>query len=1078
MNSRARMVVRMAAAAALVGAAPVLAAPVDFQLFPALADPSLAQGIPTTFVNPVWSTPTDFNGFTVAAGSLARETTNSDTTLFYGPSSLTLSNKIITGDIYAGNDDDYIGIGLGVPADSNPMLNPSADFLLLQWKGLSQNFEWNDRLSPGDPGYSPFHDSTLGGAAPAGLSLSRVKGLPTADEYWQRADLTMYDPQGKRNPDPLVDPPFPPGTDSGDLTELGRGLVSGNRSYGPHHRFEINYTPQNIKVFVDGALEFDINAPTGQEFPEGTLALYEQAQDPSGAFAFFDVRNPGDPAPPTPPLLISPIPFGAADISVTEGTTNATSVWSVVSSTSGAGAVTLLSAPNVADVDITVGGAAQLTGSDGVLMATVRHNGPRSNGNPDDARYAVAEAPFDSGFGGIRLGIATADVNARTSEWNVDVAAGFFPYSRFRGGYVTPQGTLRAADDASATTPYTITQKQVPLPSIVKSALNLDGTLPAQLYIAGNQQFITNLKIRDQNGLSDGLLLTVGASNENNYTSVAPLADGTWNIAVRDADHRFYGGPDTFERDNFAFLYLEPADMPGSVGGRVTELNAGQPAFAQKWGDYTLSRVDTGVYQLAITGGETFTINIVGHQLTGDLTVVDQDTNGDGTPDQRTITDTQDLVPGLVDSAFSFAFIPFEEGVTTGHGMLLLTANDTITLTDGTVAPLNYWLTYESGTAPEAPRWLAATGGSWNDPANWSAGVPVAGTNASFSGDSSGPRTITLDGDQAVANLNINDANSHTIAPGTGGTLSVSSAIGIHQGSHTISAPLNIAGNVTVRVDSGAALTSSGGLSIAAGRFLRKMDGGDLTISGTQSHGAGAWLMVSGGTMHLNSDGGTNLSLIVGSGAGKAVLGADQNLDNLIVNTSEAGLQGLDLNSPAVAGAFRSVNVFADDLLAARKAIHAAIFSAVATPGDGIFDSSAAARGAVVGVATVGDHVLVRPARVGDLNLDGSVSISDFIDLASNFNSSGATWQEGDLNGDLMVTISDFIDLASNFNSSYAGASWPISASEQALLAEFAAAHGASVPEPGGMSLMTLAAAGLFRRRARKRHRSPPRIII
>ena len=503
----------------------------------------------------------------------------------------------------------------------------------------------------------------------------------------------MYDPQGKRNPDPLVDLPFPEGTDSGGLTELGRGLVSGNRSYGPHHRFEIRYTPENIKVFVDGAMEFDINAPADQLFPEGTLALYEQAQDPSGGFAFFDVRNPGDPAPPVTPKLISAIPFGAGDLSVTEGTTNATSVWTVTSSTTGAGAVTLLSAANVADVDITVGGAAQLTGFDGVLMATVRHNGPRSNGNPDDARYAVAEAPFDSGFAGIRLGIATADVNARQSEWNVDVAAGFFPYSRFRGGFVTNLGALRAADDASPTTPYTLTQRQVPLPTIVKSALNLDGTLPTQLYFAGNQQFMTNLKIRDRNALSDGLLFTVGASNENNYTSVAPLEDGSWNIAVRDADHRFYGGPDTFERDNFAFLYLEPDDMPGSVGGRVTELNASQPAFAQTWGDYTLSRVDTGVYQLAITGGETFTINIVAHQLTGDLTVVDQDTDGDGIPDLRTFTDTQDLVPGLVDSAFSFAFIPFEEGVTTGHGMLLLTANDTITLADGTIAPLNHWLT-------------------------------------------------------------------------------------------------------------------------------------------------------------------------------------------------------------------------------------------------------------------------------------------------------------------------------------------------------------------------------------------------
>src|SRR5688572_11774716 len=133
MTTRARRVLRMAAMAALVGAAPVLAERVDFQLFPAMADPTLAQGIPTTFVNPVWSTPTEFNGFAVPAGSVARETTNADTTLFYGPTSLTVSNKIISGDIYAGNDDDYIGIAVGVPGDSNPMLNGAADFLLLQW---------------------------------------------------------------------------------------------------------------------------------------------------------------------------------------------------------------------------------------------------------------------------------------------------------------------------------------------------------------------------------------------------------------------------------------------------------------------------------------------------------------------------------------------------------------------------------------------------------------------------------------------------------------------------------------------------------------------------------------------------------------------------------------------------------------------------------------------------------------------------------------------------------------------------------------------------------------------------------
>ena len=87
-------------------------------------------------------------------------------------------------------------------------------------------------------------------------------------------------------------------------------------------------------------------------------------------------------------------------------------------------------------------------------------------------------------------------------------------------------------------------------------------------------------------------------------------------------------------------------------------------------------------------------------------------------------------------------------------------------------------------------------------------------------------------------------------------------------------------------------------------------------------------------------------------------------------------------------------------------------------------------------------NVLIRPTLAGDVNLDGVVSISDFIDLASNFNQlSGATWQEGDLNYDGAVTISDFIDLAANFNTAYG----PIVVSE---------IQPRTVPEPAHLGLL------------------------
>jgi hypothetical protein len=51
----------------------------------------------------------------------------------------------------------------------------------------------------------------------------------------------------------------------------------------------------------------------------------------------------------------------------------------------------------------------------------------------------------------------------------------------------------------------------------------------------------------------------------------------------------------------------------------------------------------------------------------------------------------------------------------------------------------------------------------------------------------------------------------------------------------------------------------------------------------------------------------------------------------------------------------------------------------------------------------------------GDLNRDRSVSISDFLDLASHFGTAATKWSDGDLNYDGIVSISDFLDLASNF---------------------------------------------------------------
>jgi len=360
------------------------------------------------------------------------------------------------------------------------------------------------------------------------------------------------------------------------------------------------------------------------------------------------------------------------------------------------------------------------------------------------------------------------------------------------------------------------------------------------------------------------------------------------------------------------------------------------------------------------------------------------------------------------------------------------------------------------------PQWNLDANGSWATAGNWIGGSPNGATAvANLLGKITAPRTITLDGDKQVLTLNIDNANKYTIAPGSGGTLRVGNGttgtVNVVQGTHEISAPLALSGAVS------------------------KTGTGTLRISGAQSHTAGSSLNISAGNLVLASNTGTaatggsaattNLALTVSGSGSTVTLGSSADLKDLTISTANAGTQGVDLASPAAAGAFNALRVYSANLAAAKSALNAAVANARTNAGDGIFDSTPHAASAI-GVAQIADAhgdsmVEVRATKVGDLNLDGQVSISDFIDLASHFGGVGG-WQEGDLNYDGNISISDFIDLASNFGSSYSGEVFPISAADQQTLANFAASIGASVPEPGTMGFVAVGAFGLLARRRRR----------
>jgi hypothetical protein len=181
--------------------------------------------------------------WTVAAGGgSVLQSVNGQPTFFY--SDFNAFGTKVTGKIKPGSgDDDYIGFALGFhPGDST---SSTANYLLIDWKQANQSYNF------GAPSSSP------GGGALAGLAVSRVSGIPDADEFWQHANLA--------------------GTSAASgLTELARGSTRGNVGWvdNTEYEFTFDFGPNDLEVFVNGVKEIDI---TGS-FANGRIAFYNFSQ--------------------------------------------------------------------------------------------------------------------------------------------------------------------------------------------------------------------------------------------------------------------------------------------------------------------------------------------------------------------------------------------------------------------------------------------------------------------------------------------------------------------------------------------------------------------------------------------------------------------------------------------------------------------------------------------------------------------------------------------------------------------------------------------------------------------------------
>ena len=136
----------------------------------------------------------------------------------------------------AAGDDDIVGFVLGwQPGDgiNNP---PSQDFVVVDWKRLTQSYQnW--------------------GTANEGLALSRMQGTRTPGYGGAPIDLWSH---------------------TLNCTELARGNQYGNTGwqFGVDYDFAVLYTPASIDIWVDDVLEFSVNGT----FNPGRFGCYNISQ--------------------------------------------------------------------------------------------------------------------------------------------------------------------------------------------------------------------------------------------------------------------------------------------------------------------------------------------------------------------------------------------------------------------------------------------------------------------------------------------------------------------------------------------------------------------------------------------------------------------------------------------------------------------------------------------------------------------------------------------------------------------------------------------------------------------------------
>jgi len=160
--------------------------------------------------------------------------------------------------------------------------------------------------------------------------------------------------------------------------------------------------------------------------------------------------------------------------------------------------------------------------------------------------------------------------------------------------------------------------------------------------------------------------------------------------------------------------------------------------------------------------------------------------------------------------------------------------------------------------------WIGTGGGSWSTTSNWdSNGVPgITNQDTAAFGTVIGSNSaaITLDGSRLLSSLTFNTTGggSYTLSRSSSdntstltlGSTSTTATLVNSGGSHTISVPLVLAGNLNVSAASGTAIAVNGSVSETGGsQSVNLSGGGTLVLAASNSYNGGT--AINGGTLGL-----------------------------------------------------------------------------------------------------------------------------------------------------------------------------------------------------------------------------------